>query len=182
VVIGSTFAWVLGIGVLALSFYARGHSASDSSAGVRVLFGSIFGLDRATAWTAVLVAAAVVAIALAIARPLLFASVDADVAAARGLPVRLLAVGFLALVGVEVAQATQAVGVLLVLGLLAAPAGAAARLTARPYRAMALASAFAVVSVWAGVAISYGTADVPPSFAVIAVASAILGASFLHTS
>ena len=69
---------------------------------------------------------------LAIARPLLFASVDEPVAAARGVPVRLLAAGFLVLLGVTAAEATQAVGSLLLLGLLAAPAGAAYRLTVRP--------------------------------------------------
>ena len=71
-----------------------------------------------------------------IARPLLFASIDEAVAAARGVPVRLLGVGFLVLVGITAGEATQAVGSLLLLGLLAAPAGAAHRLTDRPYRAM----------------------------------------------
>ena len=178
VVIGSTFAWVLGIGVLALSVYVRGHSAGDSNAGVRVLFGSIFGLDRAATITAVLVAVAVLAGTLVIGRPLLFASLDSTIAAARGVPVRALTFAFLALVGVATAEATQAVGALLVLGLLAAPAGAAAHLTARPYRAMAAASAIAVGSVWSGIAISYAAPDVPPSFAIIAVAAAAYGSSF----
>ena len=69
---------------------------------------------------------------MAIARPLLFASLDEDVAAARGVPVRLLGFGFLVLVGAAAAESTQVVGALLILGLLAAPAGAATRLTARP--------------------------------------------------
>jgi zinc/manganese transport system permease protein len=179
VVIGSTFAWVLGIGVLALSVYVRGHSAGDSSAGVRVLFGSIFGLDRAATVTVVLVAAAVLAGTFVIGRPLLFASLDSTIAAARGVPVRGLTFAFLGLVGVATAQATQAVGALLVLGLLAAPAGAAAHLTVRPYRAMAVASAIAVGAVWSGVAISYAAPDVPPSFAIIAVAATVYGVSFL---
>jgi zinc/manganese transport system permease protein len=182
VVIGSTFAWVLGIGVLALSVYARGHSAGNGSAGVTVLFGSIFGLDRADAVTAAVVAGGVILATVVIGRPLLFASIDGDVAGARGVPVRVLSFGFLALVGVEVAQATQAVGALLVLGLLAAPAGAAVRLTSRPYRAMALASAFAVAAVWIGIAVSYAAPDVPPSFAIVAVASSIFGASFLRSA
>lgn len=70
---------------------------------------------------------------LAMAPPLLFASVDGAVAAARGVPVRLLGYGFLALVGAATCEATQAVGALLLLGLLAAPAGTAQRLTSRPY-------------------------------------------------
>jgi zinc/manganese transport system permease protein len=179
VVIGSTFAWVLGVGVLALSVYVRGHSAGDSSAGVRILFGSIFGLDRAATVTVVVVAAGVLAGTLVIGRPLLFASLDVTIAAARGVPVRGLTFAFLALLGAATAQATQAVGALLVLGLLAAPAGAAARLTARPYRAMATASAIAVASVWSGIAISYAAPEVPPSFAIVAVAASAYGTTFV---
>ena len=178
VVIGSTFAWVLGIGVLALSIYARRYSGRGDAAGVSVLFGSIFGLDASATALVVVVALLVLGATLVLARPLLFASIDDGAAAARGVPVRALSVGFLALVGVQVAQATQAVGALLVLGLLAAPAGTAVRLTARPYRAMALASGIAVAAVWAGVAISYAVPEVPPSFAVVAIASAVFFASF----
>ena len=81
---------------------------------------------------------------LAIARPLLFASVAPDVAGARGVPTRLLGVGFLALLGVVAAEATQAVGALLLLGLLAAPAAAAHRLAGRPFAGIALAGLLAV--------------------------------------
>jgi zinc/manganese transport system permease protein len=95
------------------------------------------------------------------------------VAAARGVPVRALGVGFLGLVGVGTAQATQAVGALLLLGLLAAPAGAAQRLTDRPYRALGLSAGLAVLAMWAGLAASYAIPTLPPSFAVIAIASGI---------
>lgn len=172
VVIGSAFAWVLGVGVLALSIFTTSHSTGNGSAGVSVLFGSIYGLDASAVRTAVVIAVAVVVVTLLIARPLLFASIDSAVAAARGVPVRLLGFGFLALVGAEAAEATQAVGALLLLGLLAAPAGAAVRLTTRPYRAMALSVVIAVGSVWGGVAFSYAVPKVPPSFGIIAVATA----------
>jgi zinc/manganese transport system permease protein len=178
VVIGSTFAWMLGVGVLALSVYARGHSAGNGTAGVTVLFGSIFGLDAGATALVVVVALVVLGITLAIGRPLLFASIDDSTAYARGVPVRALSVAFLILVAVQVAQAAQAVGALLVLGLLAAPAGAAVRLTVRPYLAMALASGLAVAALWAGVAVSYALPDVPPSFAVVAVASALYAGTF----
>lgn len=168
VVIGSTFAWVLGIGVLALSIFTTGHSTGNGTAGVNVLFGSIYGLDAAAARTAVLVAGAVSCVAVAIARPLLFASIDESVAAARGVPVRLLGYVFLGLVGTTAAETTQAVGALLLLGLMAAPAGIAMRLTARPYRAMSIASAIAVSGVWLGLAFAYAV-RVPPSFGVLAV-------------
>ena len=103
----------------------------------------------AEALTASIVAAVIVAAIVAIARPLLFASVDGAVAAARGVPVRLLGYGFLALVGAAAAEATQAVGALLLLGLLAAPAGTAQRLTARPYPALFISAGLAVAEMWA---------------------------------
>ncbi len=172
VVIGNVFAWVLGIGVFCLSVYTSSSSGSNGTAGVSVLFGSILGLSAGAAHLAELVAVAVIVGVLAIARPLLFASVDADVAGSRGVPVRLLGVGFLILVGATAGEATQVVGSLLLLGLLAAPAGAAYRLTDRPWRALALAVLLAVGSMWVGLAWSYAAPSVPPSFAILAVATA----------
>jgi zinc/manganese transport system permease protein len=110
---------------------------------------------------------------VALSRPLLFATLDPAVAAARGLPVRLLGLGFLALVGACTAEATQAVGALLLLGLLAAPAGAASRLTTRPYRALGLSVLLAVADMWAGLGMSYAVPMLPPSFAIVAVAAGV---------
>jgi zinc/manganese transport system permease protein len=101
------------------------------------------------------------------------------VAAARGVPTRLLSVGFLALVGLTAAEATQAVGALLLLGLLAAPAAAAHRLTDRPFAGVLLAGLLAVVAMVAGLVLAYALPWLPPSTAVIAVAVAIYGASAL---
>jgi len=84
-----------------------------------------------------------------------------------------LGLGFLALTGVTSAEATQVVGALLLLGLVAAPAGAAQRLTARPYRAMWLSALLALAAMWAGLTVSYAVPTLPPSFAIIAAASAI---------
>ena len=172
VVIGSVFAWVLGLGVLFLSLFTTSRSAGNGAAGISVLFGSILGLNADHVRVATIIAVAVVVCLLAIARPLLFASVDEAVAAARGVPVRALGVGFLGLVGVCAAEATQAVGALLLLGLLAAPAGAAIRLTARPYRAMWVSAALAVASMWGGLTTSYLAPRIPPSFAILAFATA----------
>jgi zinc/manganese transport system permease protein len=177
VTIGSTFAWILGLGVLALSVFTAGHSAGHGTAGVSVLFGSIYGLDAGAARLAVLIAVGVVAVGLLIARPLLFASLDEAVAAARGVPVRALGLLFLGLVGATAAEATQAVGALLILGLLAGPAGVAMRFTARPFRALALSMAIAVGAVWAGLALSYAAPRLPPSFSIIAVVAAIYAAT-----
>src|SRR5213076_1849389 len=148
--IGSFFAWTLGIGVLFLSIFTTQRSAGNGTAGVRVLFGSIFGLSSTDVRVSIVLGALAGASLLVIARPLLFASLDGEVAAARGVPVRALGLVFLALLGIVAAQTTQAVGALLLLGLLAAPAGAAHRLTTNPYRGLVLSPVLAVGSVWIG--------------------------------
>ncbi|MDN3296514.1 iron chelate uptake ABC transporter family permease subunit [Streptomyces ficellus] len=144
-----------------------------------MLFGSIFGLSADQARTAALIAAGICLAMLAIARPLLFASLDKSMAAARGVPVRVLGFGFLALVGACAAQATQAVGALLLLGLLAAPAGAAMHLTDRPYRALLLSAVLAVAEMWAGIGLSYVVPKLPPSFAIMAAATVVYAAAFV---
>jgi len=172
VVIGSTFAWVLGLGSLFLTLYTTDHSRADGSASITFLFGSIFGLSAGDATVTALVCGAVLVVVALTARPLLFTSLDATVAAARGLPVRALGVLFLLVVAVTTAEATRAVGGLLVLGLVAAPAGMAHRLTSRPYVAMSVSAAAATVSMWVGLVISYRVPQVPPSFAILAIATA----------
>jgi zinc/manganese transport system permease protein len=181
VVIGNVFAWILGLGVFFLTLYTTSRSSGNGTAGVNVLFGSIFGLSAGQAWTAVWIAAAISLVLLGIARPLLFASIDENVAAARGVPVRLLGLIFLALVGAGAAQATQAVGALLLLGLLAAPAGTAILLTDRPYHGLVLSTGLAVVEVWSGLALSYAAPSLPPSFAIIAVATTAYIAAMAYT-
>lgn len=172
VVIGNVFAWTLGLGVLFLSIYTTSGSGGDGTAGVNILFGSIFGLSSSQARVAALVAVATGVVLIAIARPLLFASLDPAVARARGMPVRGLGVVFLCLVGVTAGEATQAVGALLLLGLLAAPAGAAQRLTDRPWVGLWLSSGIALASMWVGLSIAYAAPRIPPSFAILALAAA----------
>ncbi|MDE3077262.1 MAG: metal ABC transporter permease [Chloroflexota bacterium] len=172
VVIGTVFAWVLGAGVLFLALFTTSRSSGNGAAATRVLFGSIFGLDLNASAIAAGIGAVVVAAVLFLARPLLFASLDPDVAAARGIPVKALGLLFAGLVGVCAAEATQAVGALLVLGLLSAPAGAAQQLTAKPYLALALSPFLAVGSIWVGLFLAYLVQNVPPSFAIMAVAGA----------
>ena len=179
VVIGSAFAWILGLGSFFLTLYTTSRSGALGGAGTTVLFGSIFGLSTRQTLVAVLTAAAISALVVLIARPLLFATLDESVAAARGVPVRVLGFGFLALVGACAGEATQAVGSLLLLGLLAAPAGAAIRLTDRPFRGLALSAGLAVAEMWAGLAAGALVPSLPPSFAVMAAATAAYGATFL---
>jgi zinc/manganese transport system permease protein len=172
-VIGSVFAWILGLGALFLSIYTTSPTGANGTSGVNVLFGTIFGLSAAQAAIDSAVAAGVCVVMIVIARPLLFASIDEAVASARRVPVRVLGALFLGLVGVTAAAATQAVGALLLLGLLAAPAGAAQRLTARPFRGLWLSAAIAIGSVWAGLLIAYAAPRIPPSFGILAVVTAV---------
>lgn len=176
-VIGTFFAWSLGIGVLCLSIFTTNGSGANGTAGVRVLFGSIFGLSTGDVHTSIVLAAIAVTGVAVLARPLLYASLDAAVAAAQGVPVRVLGLVFLGLVGLVAAQATQAVGALLLLGLLAAPAGAAHRLTARPWLGLALSAALAVASVWIGLSVAYLFPTLPPSTLIVSVAVAIYAAA-----
>jgi zinc/manganese transport system permease protein len=182
VTIGIVFAWILGLGVFFLALFSTGSGGGNGLLGARALFGSIFGLSAGDARLAAVIGVGIVATILAIARPLLFASVDLAVAATRGVPVRVLGLLFLALAGATAGEATQAVGALLLLGLLAAPAGAAQRLSANPYVALALSGAFAVLAVWLGLVLSYLIPSLPPSTAVIGVAAAIYLLSFLLTT
>ncbi|MET8623805.1 metal ABC transporter permease [Kitasatospora sp. NPDC004669] len=179
VVIGSVFAWILGLGAFFLTIYTTSRSGAQGGAGTSVLFGSIFGLHGNQTTVAVAIAGAVCVLVLLIARPLLFTTLDEAVAAARGVPVRLLGFAFLALVGATAGEATQAVGSLLLLGLLAAPAGAAIRLTGRPFRALGLSAGLAVAEMWGGLLLSAAAPELPPSFAIMATASAVYTATFL---
>jgi zinc/manganese transport system permease protein len=109
--------------------------------------------------------------AVASARPLLFASLDPELAGLHGVPVRALGLLLLLLVGVVTAEGTQTIGALLVLGLIAAPAGAAMRLTSRPYLGMALSATIALAAMWGGIALSYVVPSLPPSTAIVALAA-----------
>lgn len=168
--IGVVFSWVLGLGVLFLYLYSSGSAGGEGTVAARTLFGSIFGLSASEAWAAAGVGLGLVLALGAIARPLLFATLDPVVAQVRGVPVRGLGLVFLVLLGIDAGEATQAVGALLLLGLLAAPAGAAQRLTANPVLGLALSMAIALGSVWAGIALSYETSALPPGSAIVGVA------------
>ncbi len=145
VTIGVVFSWVLGIGVLLIAVLSTGSSGGDGLIVANTLFGSIFGLGAGQSVVAAAIGLAVVLAAVAIARPLLFASLDGELAALHGVPVRALGLVLLLLIGAVTAEGTQAIGALLVLGLIAAPAGAALRLTSKPYLGMALSAGIALV-------------------------------------
>lgn len=132
-----------------------GNPLGISAGDVRLIFGAsvVFGL-----------------VLLMIARPLLFASLDPDVAAARGVPVRMLAVGYLVLLALVVAVTVQVIGVLLIFALLVTPAAIANRLTTRPAIAVALAVVLGVLFTWTGLTIAYFSSSAPPGFIITTLA------------
>ena len=172
VTIGVVFSWVLGIGVLLIALLSTSASGSNGLILANTLFGSIFGLSAGQSVVAAAIGFGVVLASLAIARPLLFASVDAEIATLHGVPVRALGLGLLLLIGAVTAEGAQAIGALLVLGLIAAPGGAALKLTSRPYLGMGLSAAIALVAMWGGIALSYAIPSLPPSTAIIGLAVA----------
>ena len=150
VVIGIVLAWMLGLGVLFLSLYS-GY-ATEAYA---LLFGEILGISQ-TDVVVTLVAGVVTLAAIAIMfRPLLFASVDSDVAEARGVPVRLLSILFMVVLAISVSESVQVVGVLLIFALLVTPPAIAERLTARPGMAIALSVLLALLFTWIGLFVSF---------------------------
>jgi zinc/manganese transport system permease protein len=181
VAVGVVFAWVLGLGVLFLDLFNRGSGGSNGVIASRTLFGSIFDLTASQALLAAVIGAGVAAGLGTIARPLLYATVAPQTAAARGVRVGALGAVFLVLLGIDAAEATQAVGALLLLGLLAAPAGAALRLTASPMRGLALSVCFALASIWLGVTAAYLYPSLPPSSAIVGIAAAIYAATLIAT-
>jgi zinc/manganese transport system permease protein len=170
VTIGVAFSWVLGIGVLLIAVLGTSSSGGSGLIVANTLFGSIFGLSSGQSLVAAAVGLGVVLATLSIARPLLFASIDPELAALHGVPVRILGLALLLSIGTVTAEGTQAIGALLVLGLIAAPAGAALRLTSKPYLGMAISATIALVAMWGGIALSYGIPSLPPSTAIIGLA------------
>ncbi len=140
-VIGVVLAFGLGLGILLLSHY---HGFATEA--TNILFGQIFGVSSGQVVLLVGIALVVLAAMAFLYRPLLFASVDPDVADARGVPTRLVGVLFLFVLAITVTEAAQIVGTLLVLSLAITPAAAAQRLSSRPAVVTALSIGFAVIA------------------------------------
>jgi zinc/manganese transport system permease protein len=147
---GAVQALALAIGFLFVSLYGGVLGDLES-----LLFGNLLGISDAHVLVLAGVAALSLAALAALGRPLLLASVDAQSAAARGLPVRALSAGFLLVLALTVAATSQITGVMLVFALLVAPAAAAQVLTARPALSLALTIVLALLVVWLGEGISY---------------------------
>jgi len=141
----------LGLGILCLALY-KGRAANKFG----LLTGQIVSVDNPQLTFLIVVSAIVVVTLIVIWRPLMFASVDPDVAAAAGVPVRTLALVFMLTLGLATAVSVQIVGALLVLSLLVTPAAAALRLTVHPLLVPLLSMLFAVVSVVGGILLALG--------------------------
>ncbi|TMF15240.1 MAG: metal ABC transporter permease [Chloroflexi bacterium] len=150
VTIGLVMAWSLGLGLL----FTRLYQGSANLA-IGILFGQIFGITtQEVALTFVAGVLTVVAVVV-MYRPLLFATLDEEVAEAKGVPVRGLSIAFMVILAVAVSEAVQVVGVLLIFALIVAPAAIAERFTTRPSRGVLLSAVLAMLFTWAGLTVAY---------------------------
>jgi len=166
VAIGMVLALALGLGLLFLHFYT-----SYATQATALLFGNVLAVDVPTVW-ALLALGIISIVALAIiSRPLLFASLQPELAEAKGVSLRLYGVLFLAIVALATAECAQIVGVLLVFTLMVGPAATAQKLTTSIAIGPLLAAAFAVAESWLGITLAYYT-NWPCSFWISAISAA----------
>jgi len=139
----------------AAGFTLLGYSTHILGGLDQLLFGTFLGIDRTQLYVLFAMTCVVVIVTACIGRPLVFASLDPELAAAIGLPVRALDMGFLVLLGTVVAATAQITGALLVFALLVTPPAIAQRLTARPVRGMMLSAAIGVAIIWLSLICAY---------------------------
>ena len=162
--IGVVLAAGLALGVLLLSRYSGFATAATS-----ILFGDLFGISTGSILLLGILALGVLAVMVMIARPLLLASVDPDLAQARGVPVKLLSFVFLLVLALTVSEAAQVVGTLLVLSLAITPAATARQLVLSPLKVGGLSILLAVVATDGGIILALANPSVPPTVFVCAL-------------
>jgi zinc/manganese transport system permease protein len=179
VAIGIVLALALGFGLLFLHYYTA--FATQATA---LLFGNVLAVDRGTIATLAALAVITLAGLAAIMRPLVFMTLQPELAEARGVPLRLVSTAFLAVVALAVSECAQIVGVLLVFTLMVGPPAAAQRLATGLWSALALSAVLALAEAWAGIALAFET-DWPVSFCIALLSAgtyfAALGGSALRT-
>jgi zinc/manganese transport system permease protein len=148
--VGTVQAFSLAAGMLFITLYGGFSGATNA-----LLFGTFLGINSAQVAVLAGCAVAVLTVLAVIGRPLLFASIDPDVASARGVPTRGLSVAFLLLLALTTAQVSQITGALLIFALLVLPAATAQRLTARPAHGLVLAVAFGLAVIWVSLFAAY---------------------------
>ncbi len=169
VAIGLVLSSALGLGLLFLHFFTA--YASQATA---LLFGNVFGVDAATVWSLAGLGLLSLAGLCVISRPLLFATLQPELAEAKGVPMRLVSALFLSLVALATAGCAQIVGVLLVFTLMVGPAAAAQRLTLRLDTGLLLSATLALAEAWGGIVLAWLT-DWPASFWITALSAALYG-------
>jgi zinc/manganese transport system permease protein len=151
-----------GIGLAALFLYLYTSEHSTTGATVTILFGSVFAIASTTIPLILLLSALVLAIVLTLYRPLLLSSVNAEIASARGIPVRLIGVLYLLALALAAALAAITIGTILSTALIVGPAASALRLTRRPLSALLTAAGIGVGAMWIGIVLAYDSFQWPP--------------------
>ena len=149
--IGAVLAFMLALGVLFISLYRGGYATEAYS----ILFGEILGISTGDVRITVLSSLIVLAVFAVVYRPLLFSSLDEDVAAAKGIPVFAVGLIFMLLVAAATSVAVQVVGVLMIFALMVTPAAAASRIARRPSTGILLSVTIALFATWLGLFISF---------------------------
>jgi zinc/manganese transport system permease protein len=175
VAIGIVLALALGFGLLFLHFYTAFAAQAAS-----LLFGNVLAVDVPTIWILLALGAVSISALAAISRPLLFASIQPELAEARGVNLRLFSILFLAIAALATAECAQIVGVLLVFALMIGPAAAAQRLTIRFGWGVVLSMVLALAQAWIGITLAFYT-DWPCSFWITALSALIYLLTFVPT-
>jgi zinc/manganese transport system permease protein len=160
VAIGVVLSLALGFGLLFLHYYTA--FATQTTA---LLFGNVLAVDRSTIVTLIVLAVITILALAAIMRPLIFASLQPELAEAKGVPLRLVSTAFLVIVALAVSQSAQIVGVLLVFALMVGPPATAQRLVSGLWSGMILSAGIALAEAWLGLVVAYHT-DWPVSFCI----------------
>ncbi|OCB56318.1 zinc ABC transporter permease [Mycobacterium vulneris] len=164
---GTVLALATGFGL-----FFNSLATKNSSTLTNVLFGNLLAITHQQLLTFTALLLVLAATVVFVFRPLLFASVNAQVAEAKGIPVRALSVLFMVLLGIAVTMAVLAVGTLLLFALVVTPAATAIMVTARPVLAMTISTGISVISVWTGLTVS-AIFNMPPSFVIVTIACGI---------
>ena len=160
VAIGVVLALSLGFGLLFLHYYTA--FAAQATA---LLFGNVLAVDRSTIVTLLGLGVVTLGALAAIMRPLIFVTLQPELAEAKGVPLRFISTAFMAIVALAVAESAQIVGVLLVFTLMVGPPATAQRLVSGLWGGMVLSAVLAVAEAWLGIAMAYAT-DWPVSFCI----------------
>src|SRR5205823_3534605 len=164
VTIGLVMAWSLGLGLLFTYLYK-----GSAQLAIGILFGQIFGITSQEIAVTFAAGFLTVLALVGVYRPLLFSTLDEEVAEAKGVPVRGLSIAFMVILAIAVSEAVQVVGVLLIFALIVTPAAIAERFTIRPSRGLLLSATLAVLFTWAGLTIAYYL-PYPVSFFITTIA------------